>query len=217
MRFTKASTCRSISRCGHECAALLSQRPSRARARSSIRRGWPTSSTRTIQREGPDTIVAMFVEAVMGAGGAMVPPKGYFEAITAVLDKYGIYLVDDEVICGFGRTGNAFGCQTYNYQPDSHVHRQGPVIGLSADLRGAAVAGAGGDHRGRSRAHRRALARLHLQRPSGGGGGGGQDPGDLPAARHVRPCAQGGAAFPGAAEGAGWIIRWWARREWRRA
>ncbi len=73
----------------------------------------------TIQREGPDTIAAMFVEAVMGAGGAMTPPRGYFEAVTAVLDKYGIYLVDDEVICGFGRTGNAFGCQTYNYQPDS--------------------------------------------------------------------------------------------------
>ncbi|HEX4028454.1 MAG TPA: aminotransferase, partial [Rhizomicrobium sp.] len=73
----------------------------------------------TILREGPDTIAAMFVEAVMGAGGAMVPPKGYFEAITPVLHKYGIHLVDDEVICGFGRTGNAFGCQTYNYQPDS--------------------------------------------------------------------------------------------------
>lgn len=72
-----------------------------------------------IVREGPDTIAAMFVEAVMGAGGAMTPPKGYFEAITPVLDKYGIYLVDDEVICGFGRTGNPFGCQTYNYQPDS--------------------------------------------------------------------------------------------------
>ena len=73
----------------------------------------------TIQREGPDTIAAMFVEAVMGAGGAMVPPKGYFQAITPVLDRYGITLVDDEVICGFGRTGNAFGCQTYDYQPDS--------------------------------------------------------------------------------------------------
>ena len=73
----------------------------------------------TILREGPDTIAAMFVEAVMGAGGAMVPPKGYFEAITPVLRKYGIRLVDDEVICGFGRTGSAFGCQTYNYQPDS--------------------------------------------------------------------------------------------------
>jgi 4-aminobutyrate--pyruvate transaminase len=73
----------------------------------------------TILREGPDTIAAMFVEAVMGAGGAMVPPKGYFQAITPVLRKYGIRLVDDEVICGFGRTGNAFGCQTYGFQPDS--------------------------------------------------------------------------------------------------
>lgn len=73
----------------------------------------------TILREGAETIAAMFVEPVMGAGGAMVPPRGYFEAVTKVLDKYGIYLVDDEVICGFGRTGNAFGCQTYNYQPDS--------------------------------------------------------------------------------------------------
>jgi 4-aminobutyrate--pyruvate transaminase len=73
----------------------------------------------TIRREGPDTIAAMFAEAVMGAGGAIVPPKGYFEAITEVLDRYGIALVDDEVICGFGRTGNWFGCQTFNFQPDS--------------------------------------------------------------------------------------------------
>src|SRR5882724_11969384 len=73
----------------------------------------------TIQREGPDTIAAMFVEAVMGAGGAMVPPRGYFDGVTRVLDKYGIRLVDDEVICGFGRTGNPFGCQTYNSRPDS--------------------------------------------------------------------------------------------------
>lgn len=72
-----------------------------------------------ILREGPETIAAMFVEAVMGAGGAMVPPRGYFEAITAVLTKYDIKMVDDEVICGFGRTGQAFGCQTFNYQPDS--------------------------------------------------------------------------------------------------
>jgi 4-aminobutyrate--pyruvate transaminase len=55
----------------------------------------------------------------MGAGGAMVPPKGYFQAIVPVLRKYDIKLVDDEVICGFGRTGQAFGCQTYDYQPDT--------------------------------------------------------------------------------------------------
>ncbi|HKY18649.1 MAG TPA: aminotransferase [Rhizomicrobium sp.] len=72
-----------------------------------------------IVREGPDTIAAMFVEAVMGAGGAMVPPRGYFEAIAPILRKYGICLVDDEVICGFGRTGHAFGCETFHYQPDS--------------------------------------------------------------------------------------------------
>jgi 4-aminobutyrate--pyruvate transaminase len=72
-----------------------------------------------ILREGPDTIAAMFVEAVMGAGGAMVPPQGYFPAIASVLAKYDIKLVDDEVICGFGRTGEWFGCQTYQYQPDS--------------------------------------------------------------------------------------------------
>ena len=72
-----------------------------------------------IQQEGPDTIAAMFAEAVMGAGGAIVPPKGYFEAITRVLARYAIPLVDDEVICGFGRTGNWFGCETYNFQPDS--------------------------------------------------------------------------------------------------
>jgi 4-aminobutyrate--pyruvate transaminase len=72
-----------------------------------------------IQREGADTIAAMFVEPVMGAGGAIVPPRGYFEAIAPVLARHGIALVDDEVICGFGRTGNWFGCQTMNFQPDS--------------------------------------------------------------------------------------------------
>ncbi len=115
----------------------------------------------TIQREGPDTIAAMFVEAVMGAGGAMVPPRGYFEAITAVLDRYGITLVDDEVICGFGRTGNAFGCQTMNYsrtpcRSPRRCHR------LCADQRGDAVARTGGDHRGGSHEDRRAVACLHL-------------------------------------------------------
>lgn len=73
----------------------------------------------TILREGPESIAAMIVEPVMGTGGAMIPPKGYFQAITPILEKYGIRLIDDEVICGFGRTGNAFGCQTFNYVPDS--------------------------------------------------------------------------------------------------
>ncbi|HTT96717.1 MAG TPA: aminotransferase [Rhizomicrobium sp.] len=72
-----------------------------------------------IQREGPDTIGAMIAEPVMGAGGVILPPQGYFEAITRVLNKYDIPLIDDEVITGFGRTGEWFGCTTYGFQPDS--------------------------------------------------------------------------------------------------
>ena len=72
-----------------------------------------------IQREGPDTIAAMIVEPVMGAGGAFVPPEGYFDAITRVLDKYALPLIDDEVITGFGRTGEWFGCAKYGFEPDS--------------------------------------------------------------------------------------------------
>ena len=54
----------------------------------------------------------------MGAGGVIVPPKGYFEKIQAVCSKYDMLFVADEVICGFGRTGNVWGCQTMNIKPD---------------------------------------------------------------------------------------------------
>ena len=53
----------------------------------------------------------------MGAGGVIVPPKGYYEAIQAVLDEHDIMLIDDEVINGFGRTGNWWGCQTLGMTP----------------------------------------------------------------------------------------------------
>jgi 4-aminobutyrate--pyruvate transaminase len=72
-----------------------------------------------IQREDPATVAAMIVEPVMGAGGAIVPPEGYFDAITKVLDKYAIPLIDDEVITGFGRTGEWFGCGKYGFEPGS--------------------------------------------------------------------------------------------------
>ncbi|MEX6508137.1 aspartate aminotransferase family protein [Jiella sp. M17.18] len=71
-----------------------------------------------IQAEGPETIAAFIGEPVMGAGGVIVPPKTYWEKIQAVLKKYDILLVADEVICGFGRTGNMFGCETFGIQPD---------------------------------------------------------------------------------------------------
>lgn len=72
-----------------------------------------------IQREGPDTIAAFIAEPVMGAGGVIVPPEGYFEKIQAVLDKYDVLFIADEVICGFGRTGNMFGSQTFGLKPDT--------------------------------------------------------------------------------------------------
>jgi 4-aminobutyrate--pyruvate transaminase len=72
-----------------------------------------------IEKEGPDTIAAMIVEPVMGAGGVIMPPDGYFDAIVRVLGKHGIPLIDDEVITGFGRTGAWFGCGTYRFEPES--------------------------------------------------------------------------------------------------
>jgi len=72
-----------------------------------------------IQREGPETIAAMIAEPVQGAGGVILPPEGYFDAITRVLDRYGIMLIDDEVITGFGRTGEWFGCSKYGFEPQS--------------------------------------------------------------------------------------------------
>lgn len=71
-----------------------------------------------IAAEGADTIGGFIAEPVMGAGGVILPPKGYFEAIQPVLKKHDILLIADEVICGFGRTGNMFGCETYDIQPD---------------------------------------------------------------------------------------------------
>ncbi len=72
-----------------------------------------------IQKEGPDSIAAMIAEPIMGAGGVILPPEGYFPAVMRVLEKYGIAMIDDEVITGFGRTGEWFGCTTYGFQPDS--------------------------------------------------------------------------------------------------
>jgi 4-aminobutyrate--pyruvate transaminase len=70
-----------------------------------------------IEREGPETIAAMIAEPVMGAGGVIVPPAGYYPAIKALLDEHDIILIDDEVINGFGRTGNWWGCQTLDMVP----------------------------------------------------------------------------------------------------
>ena len=84
----------------------------------------------TIIKEGADTIAGFFAEPVMGAGGVLPPPKGYFQAVAPVLKKYGIPLIADEVICGFGRTGNTWGAQTYDFMPDAIISSKNLTAGF---------------------------------------------------------------------------------------
>ena len=72
-----------------------------------------------IEREGPETVAAFIAEPIMGAGGVLVPPKGYFPKIRNVCDKYDMRFISDEVITGFGRTGEWFGAQSLDIKPDS--------------------------------------------------------------------------------------------------
>jgi len=68
--------------------------------------------------EGPETVGAFIAEPVMGAGGVLVPPATYFDKVQKVLAKYDVLLIADEVICGFGRTGQMFGSTTFGLRPD---------------------------------------------------------------------------------------------------
>jgi 4-aminobutyrate--pyruvate transaminase len=98
-----------------------------------------------IEAEGPETVAAFIAEPVMGAGGVIVPPEGYFEAIQTVLDKHDVLLIDDEVICGFGRTGNWFGAQTLGMRPNAmSMAKQltGAYVPLSAVMIDAQMADA---------------------------------------------------------------------------
>lgn len=83
-----------------------------------------------IAREGADTIAGFFAEPVMGAGGVIVPSAGYFQAIQPILKKHGIPLISDEVICGFGRTGNTWGCETFGFLPDAIISSKNLTAGF---------------------------------------------------------------------------------------
>ncbi len=72
----------------------------------------------TIRAEGPETVAAFFAEPLQAAGGVIPPPPGYWEAIQPVLRAHDVLLVADEVVCGFGRLGHAFGSQRYGLAPD---------------------------------------------------------------------------------------------------
>jgi len=71
-----------------------------------------------IQMEGPSNIAAVMVEGITGSNGLLVPPDDYYPRLRALCDKYGILLIDDEVMCGFGRTGKWLATQHYGVKPD---------------------------------------------------------------------------------------------------
>lgn len=92
---------------------------------------------------GPDSVAAFIGEPVMGAGGVIVPPPGYWAEVQRICHKYDILLIVDEVICGFGRTGNWFGSQTYGIQPDLMTVAKGLSSGylpISASIIGDRLA-----------------------------------------------------------------------------
>jgi putrescine---pyruvate transaminase len=78
---------------------------------------------------GADKVAAFIGEPIQGAGGVIVPPATYWPEIQRICDKYNILLVSDEVICGFGRTGNWFGCETVGSRPDLMTIAKGITSG----------------------------------------------------------------------------------------
>ena len=83
-----------------------------------------------VMEEGADTIAAFFGEPMLGAGGVVPPPKGYWEGIQEVCRENDILLVADEVVSGFGRTGHLFGCGTFGIEPDLMATAKGLTSGV---------------------------------------------------------------------------------------
>ena len=78
---------------------------------------------------GPQNVAAFIGEPVQGAGGVIIPPATYWPEIQRICDKYGVLLVSDEVITGFGRTGRWFGCETFGFRPDLMTFAKGVTSG----------------------------------------------------------------------------------------
>ena len=82
-----------------------------------------------IIREGPETVAAFISEPIMGAGGVMIPDEGYFDLVQAICKKYEVLFIVDEVICGFGRTGEWFGSHVFDIHPDIMQFAKGVTSG----------------------------------------------------------------------------------------
>ena len=86
---------------------------------------------RAIERQGPDTVAAVYLEPVQNSGGCFPPPPGYFQRVREICDRYDVLLVSDEVICAFGRLREWFGAQRYDYQPDIITCAKGMTSGYA--------------------------------------------------------------------------------------
>lgn len=82
-----------------------------------------------LQYEGPDTVAAIIMESIVGANGVILPPEGYMEGVRALCDKYGILMICDEVMAGFGRTGKMFAWQNFDMKPDMITFAKGVTCG----------------------------------------------------------------------------------------
>lgn len=101
--------------------------------------GMSTAALReTIEKEGPETIAAFITEPVQGAGGVNIAPEGYFQEVREICDEYGILMIADEVITGFGRTGTFFGMENFDVVPDMLCFAKGVTSGY-AQLGGVIV------------------------------------------------------------------------------
>ena len=152
-----------------------------------------------ILREGPDTVAAFIAEPLMGVGGVLLPPRGYFPKIQAVLAKYDVLLIDDEVITGFGRTGELWGAQAFGMQP--HTLTAAKALS-SAYLPISAVIVPEFLYDADDRSERRGRpvrARLHVLGPSRRGRRRAARARHLRGAQALRARAQDCAAVPGRA------------------
>ncbi|HET7616023.1 MAG TPA: aminotransferase class III-fold pyridoxal phosphate-dependent enzyme, partial [Bacillales bacterium] len=84
-----------------------------------------------IEKEGADTVAAVIIEPVQGSGGVHIPPEGYLQAVRELCDEHGIHFIADEVICGFGRTGEMFGIDNWDIVPDFMCIAKGITSGYS--------------------------------------------------------------------------------------
>ncbi len=100
-------------------------------AKDSCTLGCADDIERLILDEGPETVAAVFLEPVQNAGGCFVPAPGYFARVREICDRYGVLLVSDEVICGFGRLGDWFGCGRLGFRPDLITFAKGVTSGYA--------------------------------------------------------------------------------------